>query len=162
MVRLVPLLMNELPTQHKILIVGNFNLDQMLPENFNLSQPSQHSTYLHGGLLDHVCDTPNSKLFLLYRHPTVITLSFFSKSDHDIYIEFSFQQFSFQFSLHNLLILMLISYFLSLMKELVKIFGENNYQSKVILSFSLGNVITVKIQKQFISEKLASLNLAPS
>ena len=157
MVRLVPLLVNELPTQHKILIVGNFNLDQMLPENvakvdhliqnFNLSQPSQHSTYLLGGLLDLVSDTSNSKLFLLCRHPAVITLFFFSKSDHYIYIEFSFQQFSFQSSLHNLLILILISCFLSLMKELVKIFGVNNYQSKVILSFSFGNVITVKMQK---------------
>ena len=39
---------NEVPTQHKMLIVGDFNLDQMLPEhvakvdpliqNFNLSQ----------------------------------------------------------------------------------------------------------------------------
>ena len=27
------LLMNERPIQHRILIVGNFNLDQMLPEN---------------------------------------------------------------------------------------------------------------------------------
>ena len=44
------LLINELPTQHKVLLVGNFNLDQMLPENvakvdsliqyFNLSQRS--------------------------------------------------------------------------------------------------------------------------
>ena len=46
------LLINELPTQHKILVVGDFNLDQMLPENvvkvnpliqnFNLSQRSQY------------------------------------------------------------------------------------------------------------------------
>ena len=27
------LLINELPTQHSILIFGDFNLDQMLPEN---------------------------------------------------------------------------------------------------------------------------------
>ena len=27
------LLINELPTQHRILIVGGFNLDQMLPAN---------------------------------------------------------------------------------------------------------------------------------
>ena len=43
-------LINELPTQHRMLIVGDFNLDQMLPEhvakvnpliqNFNLSQCS--------------------------------------------------------------------------------------------------------------------------
>ena len=45
------LLINELPTQHRMLIVGNFNLDQMFAEhvakfnppiqNFNLSQCSQ-------------------------------------------------------------------------------------------------------------------------
>ena len=28
------LLINELPTQHKMLTVGAFNLDQMLPEHF--------------------------------------------------------------------------------------------------------------------------------
>ena len=48
------LLMNELPIQHRVLIVGDFNLDQMLPENvaniapliqsFDLSQRSQYST----------------------------------------------------------------------------------------------------------------------
>ena len=27
------LLINELPTQHRMLIVGDFNLDQMLPEH---------------------------------------------------------------------------------------------------------------------------------
>ena len=42
------LLINELQTQHRILIVGDFNLDQMMPENvakfdpllqnFNLTQ----------------------------------------------------------------------------------------------------------------------------
>ena len=45
------LLINELPTQHRMLIVGDFNLDQMFAEhvakfnppiqNFNLSQCSQ-------------------------------------------------------------------------------------------------------------------------
>ena len=64
------LLINELPTQHKVLIVGDFNLDQMLPENiakvdsliqhFNLSQRSQYSTHIHGELLDLVLDTSNS------------------------------------------------------------------------------------------------------
>ena len=49
------LLINELPTQHRILIFGDFNLDQMLPENvakvglvilsFNLSKRSQYSTH---------------------------------------------------------------------------------------------------------------------
>ena len=61
---------NELPTRHRILIVGDFNLDQMLPEhvakvnpliqNFNLSQHSQYSTHIHGGILDLVFDTSNS------------------------------------------------------------------------------------------------------
>ena len=48
------------------------------------------------------------------------------------------------------------------MKGLVKIFGGNNHQSNVIISVSLWNVITVKKQKYFISEKFASLNVAPS
>ena len=56
------LLIRELPTKHRILIVGDFNLDQMLPENVakvdpllqncNLTQISQDSTHIHGGLLD--------------------------------------------------------------------------------------------------------------
>ena len=64
------LMLNELPTQHRMLIVGDFNLDQMLPENiakidpliqnFNLSQRSQYSTHIHGGILDLVFDTSNS------------------------------------------------------------------------------------------------------
>ena len=50
-----------------IFIVGDFNLDQILPENvakvdpliqnFNLPQHSQHSTHVHGGLLGFVLDT---------------------------------------------------------------------------------------------------------
>ena len=53
-----------------MLIVSDFNLDQMLLEhvakvnpliqNFNLSQRSQYSTYIHGGILDLVFDTSNS------------------------------------------------------------------------------------------------------
>ena len=64
------LLINETPTQHRMLIVGDFNLDQMLPErvvkvdsliqNFNSSQLSQYSTHIHGGILDLVFDTSNS------------------------------------------------------------------------------------------------------
>ena len=59
----------ELPTQHRILIVGDFDLDQLLLENvakvdpliqnFN-HQASQYSTDIHGGLLDLVFDTSNS------------------------------------------------------------------------------------------------------
>ena len=61
---------NELPTQYRIMIVGDFNLDQMLPEHvakvnpliqrFNLSQCSQYVTHIHGGILDLVFDTSNS------------------------------------------------------------------------------------------------------
>ena len=137
------LLINELPI-HRILIAVDFNLDQMLAENvvkvdplvqnFNLSQCSQYSTHIHGGLLDLVFDTSNSKLFLLYCHPTVINLFFFSKSNHYIHIEFSFQQFIFQSSLRNLEILVLLSCLLSLMKGLMKMFGGNNHQSKVTIS----------------------------
>ena len=63
-------LTDELPTQHKMLTVVDFNLDQMLPErvakvetviqNFNLSQRSQNSTHIHGGILNLVLDTSNS------------------------------------------------------------------------------------------------------
>ena len=52
-----------------MLIVSDFNLDQMLPEhvakvdpqiqNFNLSQLSQYSTHIHGGILDLVFHTSN-------------------------------------------------------------------------------------------------------
>ena len=63
-------LINERPTQHRMLIVGDFNLDQILREhvaifnpliqNFNLPQRSQYSTRVHGGILDLVFDTSNS------------------------------------------------------------------------------------------------------
>ena len=62
-------LINELRTQHKMLIVDDFSLDQMLAEhvakvdplvpNFNLSQCSQYSTH-NGGILDLVFNTLNS------------------------------------------------------------------------------------------------------
>ena len=63
-------LINEMPTQHRMLVVGDFNVDRMLLDhvakfdpliqNFNLSQRSQYSTDLHGGILDLVFDTSNS------------------------------------------------------------------------------------------------------
>ena len=63
-------LIHELPTQHRMLVVVDFNLDQMLPEhvakvdpliqNLKLSQRSQYSTHIHGGMLDLVFDTLNS------------------------------------------------------------------------------------------------------
>ena len=62
-------LINKLPTQHSMSIVGDFNLDQILPEhvaradpliqNFNLTQCSQYSTHTWG-ILDLVFDTSNS------------------------------------------------------------------------------------------------------
>ena len=49
-------LISELPTQHRNLIIRDFNDDPMMPENvanvdclikkFNLSQHSQYSTYM--------------------------------------------------------------------------------------------------------------------
>ena len=60
----------KLSTQHRMLVVGDLNLNQMLPEHvakvdpliqtFNLSQHSQYSTHIHGGILDLVFDTSNS------------------------------------------------------------------------------------------------------
>ena len=139
------LLINKLPTQHRIFIVCDFNLDEILPDNiakvdpliqnFNMSQRLQYSTHLHGGALNLVFDTSNSNAFSFLPSPYSDHFVLFSKSDHYIYIEFSFQQFSFQSSLQNLQIPALISSFLSLMKELVKIFGESNHQSKGIISF---------------------------
>ena len=68
----VILLINELPTQHRMLIVGDFNLDQMLPEHvakvdpliqsFNLSQHSQYSTHIHEGILDLAFDISGSNI----------------------------------------------------------------------------------------------------
>ena len=73
------LLMIELPSQRRILIVGHFNLDQMLPENvakiapliqnFNLSQRSQCSTYIHRGILDLVFDSSNSNIVSVLPSP---------------------------------------------------------------------------------------------
>ena len=84
------LLINELPMQRRMLIVGDFNLDQMLPENVAKVDPliqnfnlSQCSTFIQGGLLDLAFDTSNfndvSSLlspFLLYYHRAVVTLFF--------------------------------------------------------------------------------------
>ena len=85
------LLVNELPTQHRILIVGNFNLDQMLLKNVakiasliqncNLSQCLQYSTHAHEGILDPVFDSFSSNIVSFYLHPTVITLFVLSKSE---------------------------------------------------------------------------------
>ena len=70
-------LINELPTRHRVLIVVDFNLDQMLPEhvakvnpliqNFNLPQRSQYSIRL--GILDLVLDTSNSSAVSFFPSP---------------------------------------------------------------------------------------------
>ena len=70
-------LINELPTRHRVLIVVDFNLDQMLPEhvakvnpliqNFNLPQRSQYSIRL--GILDLVLDTSNSNAVSFFPSP---------------------------------------------------------------------------------------------
>ena len=62
-------IVSEFPTQHRTLIMGDFNLDQMLPENvtkllpffeyFNLHQCVNFSTHIYGGILDLVCDNTN-------------------------------------------------------------------------------------------------------
>ena len=64
--------LNLLPKQHRTLIVGDFNIDQMLNENvekwhilvneFQLHQRSQYSTHSHGGILDLVFDNKSSEL----------------------------------------------------------------------------------------------------
>ena len=64
--------MNELPIQHRILIVGDFNLDEMLPKNvaniapliqsFDMSQHTQELTHVHGGILDLVFASSNSNI----------------------------------------------------------------------------------------------------
>ena len=106
------LVINELPTQHRTSIVGDFNFDQMLPENVaKVDLLIKILTYLsvHNIQFIYVKDywilylMPQIPvLFLLYHHPTVITLFLFSKSDHYTYIEFSVKNLSFQSSLHNL------------------------------------------------------------
>ena len=81
-------LISELPTQHRMLIVGDFNLDEMLPDehvakvnpliqNFNLSQHSRFSTDIHGGILDVEFDLQILVLFLFCRHPSMIIVLLF-------------------------------------------------------------------------------------
>ena len=63
-------LINELPARLRMLVGGDFNLDQMLPghdvkvdpliQNFNLSQRSHYSTYIHGAIVGLVFVTSNS------------------------------------------------------------------------------------------------------
>ena len=69
-------LVNELPTQHRMWIIEDINLDQMLLghvakvdtliQSFNLSQHSHYSTHIDGGILDLVFDTSNSNIFFFF------------------------------------------------------------------------------------------------
>ena len=79
------LLINESLTLHRILIAGDFNLDQMFPEyvakvdpliqTFNLSQCSQYSTQIHGGILE----PPPTKLQLPVRGSVCPSVQHFSQ-----------------------------------------------------------------------------------
>ena len=60
----------DISSLHRILLVGDFNLDQRLQENvdvvdplvtqFGFHQRSQYTTHIHGGILDLVFDDRNS------------------------------------------------------------------------------------------------------
>ena len=81
--------MNELQIQHRILTVGDFSLDQMLPENVaNIAPLIQNCHSVHSIQL--TCIGEYWILYLLpripillqfYLHPTVTYLLFFSKSE---------------------------------------------------------------------------------
>ena len=63
--------LNILPPGYRTLVIGDFNLDQMLIENvemfnplfqqFNFHQRSRYSTHIHGGILDLVFDDNKSE-----------------------------------------------------------------------------------------------------
>ena len=89
------LLINELPTQHRMLIVGNFNLDQMLPEHVAKVDP----------LIQNV-DVPNIQL--IYMGECWIWYLILPIPLHYIYAGCSYQQFSFQSLIHNSKILVLV------------------------------------------------------
>ena len=84
-------LIKELPTPHRKLIVGDINLDQILPEhvskvdrlirNCNLTQRSQYSTHVHGKYWIRYLILPIPILFLFCCHAAVTILFFFSKSE---------------------------------------------------------------------------------
>ena len=105
-------MINELPAQHSMLVAVDFNPDfnQMLPDhvakvdpliqNFNLSQCSQYSTHILGGILNLVFGTSNSNTVSSVRLQWSLCF-FFPDLIHYIYTEVSCKQFSFQFSLHN-------------------------------------------------------------
>ena len=81
------LVITELPAQRRIFIVGDFNIDQTLPENvakvdpliqsFSLSQPSWYSTHIHRGLFRLTFDTSNPNAVFSLPSPYNDNLVFF-------------------------------------------------------------------------------------
>ena len=91
------LLMNDLPIQHRILIVSDFNLDQILPENvaniaaliqnFDLSQRSQYSIQIRGGYWILYLILSISIVPQFYLHPTLIMFFFPNlRAIYDLYL----------------------------------------------------------------------------
>ena len=86
------LLMNELPIQHRILTVGDFSLNQILPENVaNIAPLIQNCRSIHSIQLTYTGEywilhlLPRIPILLqLYLHPTAIILFIFSKSEGEI------------------------------------------------------------------------------
>ena len=85
-------LINELPAQHSLLVVGDFNFSKILSEhvakidpliqNFNLSQHSQFSTHIYGAISDMVFDTSNQNIISSLPSPySDRFVIFFCKSD---------------------------------------------------------------------------------
>jgi len=62
--------LQNLPRKYRTIVVGDFNLDLMLPENvqrfapliseFGFNQQSNYTTHIHGGILDLVFDNSDS------------------------------------------------------------------------------------------------------
>ena len=92
----VILLINELPTHHSMLIVGDFNLYQMflehvvkvdpLIQNFNMSQFSQYSAHAREGILDLVFDTSNSNIVSSLLSPYSVDVVIFLSTFHKLYL----------------------------------------------------------------------------
>ena len=100
------LLINELPIQHRILIIGDFNLGQMLPEYIVKVDPvnmSHNIQLIFMGEYWVWCLILQISNFKLQTsdccRPKVVILNFFFQNlRHYIYTEFRCKQFSFQSS----------------------------------------------------------------
>ena len=88
---------NELPTQHRMLIVDDFDFDQMLSENiaivdpqiqnFNFSQRSQYSSHIYVGILDLLFDNSNSNTVPSFLSPFSDDFFLFYKIWYIIFIQ---------------------------------------------------------------------------